>query len=273
MKAKITDLKSELDKLSAVNVVTKNFVESFYDYINELFSKELDYGFVNDNSEVRERLLINNRKMSFYEIGLGNDREEDFKNFVVLCHLQIEDLLNYYFNKKYTDFIDFRAAFEIYAKSRYTIFYRIDYDLFKREYEALKIKESSSVPEIEELKNDFHSRYSNLLKKQNPKSIYSTYQEAIDKIEKLGEKGTIQLTDFKKKLSLFEFETQTNSYKNTLRAQMNILRNFISHNIDDLNTKTKAEALINTKNFIGCKDALKEVYTKVMEYNKSIPIS
>jgi hypothetical protein len=266
MKAKITDLKSELEKLSAVNVVTKNFVESFYEYINELFSKELDYTFVNDNNEVKERLLLNSRKMTFYEIGLGNARDEDFKNFVVLCHLQIEDLLNYYFSKKYFEFSSFKAAFDVYAKNEYSKWYKIDYDVFKKDFEILDRNKKENNTNLAILQSEFDKKYTHILAN---KFFNNSYLEAVNKIQNVKDKNSIQLTDFKKKLSLFEFENQTNSYKNNLRGQMNILRNFISHNIDDTNTKTKAETLINTRNFIGCKDALKEIYTKVMEFNKS----
>lgn len=261
---KLTDLKSELEKLKAVNVVTKNFVEGFNSYISDLFSKELDYEFISDNELVKNRLQENSRKMALFEIGLGNGRDEDFKNFIISIHLQIEDAINYYFKKKYYDYESFSNAFDSFARNEYQKWYQLDYLSLKEDFE--KLKQENMNPDLV-MVEEFDNKYEKLLKKNNPKSFYVTYEEGINKIQKLNSKKSIELSDYKHKLSLFEYENQTNTYKNNLRSSMNVLRNVLLHNVDDTKTRAKADELLNSKNFISCKDALKEIILIIKDYN------
>jgi hypothetical protein len=268
MKDKLTNLKSELDNLKAINVVTKSFVESFNNYINTIFYKEFDYQFITNNDELKNRLIENSRRMALFEIGLGNNRDEDFKNFILTIHLQIDDLVNYYFISKYSNFSEIEKSFDDFVKKRFFSFYKITYDEFKSEYMSLQELKKNNSNSFEEQSKLFEKKFSNLLYKNNQKSIYKTFEDAIN-IEKVGEKKKIQLIDFKKRLSLFEFEQNTDWNKNSLRASINILRNVLLHNVADVNAKAKAEILLKSNDFIGCKEVLKEIYLKVVNFTAS----
>lgn len=88
-------------------------IEEIRDILRIKERQSIDYSFIPDKYKIlREQLIIDNLRMENSRYDLKSDEFERFYNFCTCAFLQIENLINYYYYRRFPDFNDFLLYLE-----------------------------------------------------------------------------------------------------------------------------------------------------------------
>ena len=118
------EFKKELGKRYGGGDVVKNDISKNIEEIRDILRikgrQSIDYSFIpNEYQMLRDTLVIDNIRMENFRLDLKLNEFERFYNFCTNAFFQIENLLNYYYYRRFPDFDDFIEYLKNIPRSSY----------------------------------------------------------------------------------------------------------------------------------------------------------